>query len=111
MFLQGKDDKCRKINKFNGSTGHAQEIGISIPHFPNCLIINPVGPFYYCPGHLSNTISLVALKVYVIFQKVTHESLEHCDFFDPQGGSWRSPYQIEIFKTIFKLKLSKSTLK
>ena len=41
------------------------------------------------------------------FQKVNYEPLEHCDFFDPQGRSWISPYQtqknldyiqIEIFK-------------
>ena len=34
----------------NGNTGHAQVIGIILCHFPNCLIIYPVGPVYYCPG-------------------------------------------------------------
>ena len=64
-------------------------------------------PVYYCPDHPYNNISSVSLKFYVGFQKVTSETLEHCEFFDPQGRSWRSPYhnqnnidyiQIEIFK-------------
>ena len=70
-------------------------------------IIYPVGPVYYFPGHLSNTISSGDLKFYVGFKKVKSEHLENCDFVDPQYHSWRSPYQtqnnldyikIEIFK-------------
>ena len=69
--------------------------------------IYPVGPVYYCPGHPSDTISSDALKFYVGFLKVTSKPLEHCEFVDPQGCSWKSPYQtqkglhyllIEIFK-------------
>ena len=77
----------------NGNTGHAQGIGVILFHFPNCSIIYPVGPVYYCPGHPSNTISSGALKFYIGFKKVTYATLEHCDFVDPQGRSWRSPYQ------------------
>ena len=33
----------------NGITGHAQGIGIILCLFPNCSIIYPVGPVYYCP--------------------------------------------------------------
>ena len=77
----------------NGNTGHAQGIGIILCRFPNCSIIYPVGPVYYCPGHPSNTISSGALKFYIGIKKVTSEPLEHCDFVDPQGRSWRSPYQ------------------
>ena len=91
----------------NGNTGHAQGIGIILCRFPNCSIIYPVGPVYYFPGHPSNTISSGVLKFYIGFKKVTSEPLEHCDFVDPQGCSWRSPYktrnnldylQLEIFK-------------
>ena len=77
----------------NGNTGHAQGIGIILCRFPNCSIIYPVGPVYYCPGHPSNTISSGALKFYIGFKKVTFEPLEHCDLVDPQGSSWRLPYQ------------------
>ena len=40
----------------NGNTGHAQEIGIILCHFPKCPIIYPVVQIYYFPGHPSNTI-------------------------------------------------------
>ena len=40
----------------HGNTGHAQGIGIILCRFPNCSIIYPVGPVYYCPGHPSNTM-------------------------------------------------------
>ena len=59
--------------------------------FSNCSIIYPVVPVYYCTGHLFNTISSGALKFYVGCQKIKSKSLEHCDFFDHQGHSWRSP--------------------
>ena len=76
----------------NGNMGLAQGIGIILCHFPNCSIIYPVGPVYYCPGHPSNTISSGALKFYIGFKKVTSEPLEHCDFVDPQNCSWISPH-------------------
>ena len=72
----------------NGITGNAQVSGIILCLFTNCYIIYPVGTVYYFPGHPYNTISSVALKFYVGFQKVTSEPLEHCDFFYPQGLSW-----------------------
>ena len=59
----------------NGNTGHAQGIGIVLCRFPNCLIIYPVGPVYYCPVHPSNTIPSGALKFYIGFKKVTSEPL------------------------------------
>ena len=66
-----------------------------------------MGKVYYFPAHPYNTISLGALTVYVGSKKVTSELIEHCDFVDPQGFSWISPYhtqknvdhlQIEIVK-------------
>ena len=51
----------------NGNTGHAQGIGIILCRFPNCSIIYPVGPVYYCPDYPSNTISSGALKFYIGF--------------------------------------------
>ena len=71
---------------------HDQGIGIILCIFPKCSIIYPVGLVYYFPGHPYNTISSGALKFYVGFQQVTFEPLEHCDFVDPQGHSWRSPW-------------------
>ena len=51
----------------NGNTRHAQGIGIIICLFSNCLIIYPVGPVFYCPGHPSKTISSGSLKFYIGF--------------------------------------------
>ena len=76
----------------NGKTGHAQGIGIILCRFLNCSILYPSVTVYYCPGHPSNIISAGALKYYVGFQKVMSETLEHCDFVDPQGHYWISPY-------------------
>ena len=52
-------------------------------------------PVYCFPRNPSNTISSGTLKFYAGFQKVTYEPLEHCDFVDPQGNYWRSPYQTQ----------------
>ena len=49
-------------------------------------------PVYYFPYDLSNTISLVSLKLYSGFQKVTSEKPEYCDFVYPQGRYWGSNY-------------------
>ena len=76
----------------NGNTEHAQEIGIILYRFPKCLIIYPVGPVYYFPGRHSNTISSGALKFYIGIKNITSEPIEHCNFVDPQGRSWRSHY-------------------
>ena len=54
-----------------------------------------MGPVYSFPGHPPNTISSGALKLYVGFQKVMSEPLQHCDFVDPQGRSWRSLYHTQ----------------
>ena len=77
----------------NGNTRHAQGIGIITCRFPNCFIIYPVIPVYYCPGHPSNTIPSGDLKFYIGFQTVTSEPLVHCDFIDSNGHSWISSYQ------------------
>ena len=89
----------------NGNTGHAQGIGIILFRFPNCSIIYPVGLVYYCPVHPSNTISSGALKFYIGFKKVISEPLEHCDFVDPQGRSWISPYQTRNNLDYLQLKI------
>ena len=103
MFVPSNDT----VKLANVKTGHAQGIGIILCFIPNCHIIYLVVPVYYCQGHPSNTISSGALKFYVGLQMITYEPLEHCDFVDPQGRSWRSPYhnknnldcfQIVIFK-------------
>ena len=75
----------------NDNTVHAKVIGFIFCHFTKFTVIYTVGQVYYCSDHLSNTISLIALKCYVGFQKFTSEPLEHFDFMDPQDCSWRSP--------------------
>ena len=95
----------------NGNTVYAQRIGIILCCFPNCAIIYLVGPVYYCPGHPSNTISLGALKFYVGFQNITPEPLEHCDFVESKGRSWRSPHQTKKIRISSNINLSNSTLK
>ena len=79
----------------NGNTLHAQWIGIVLCRFTYWSIIYSMGPVYYFTCPPSNTISSGTLKIYVGFQKVTYEPLEHCDFVDPQGFSWISPYQTQ----------------
>ena len=105
MFIPSKAN----VKLANGNMGHARVIGIILCCFPNCPIIYPVVPVYYCPFHPSNTISLVALKCSVCFEKFIFEPLEHCDFIYPLYHYWISPYntrnnldyfQIEIVKVI-----------
>ena len=86
----------------NGNTVHAQGIGIILYRFPNCSIIYPVVPVYYCLGHNSNTISSGTIKFNAVFQKVTSETLENCDFVEPQGRSWISPHPTQKILIIFK---------
>ena len=83
MFLPTK----ATVKQDNRNRLHYQVIGIILFHFPNCSIIYPVGPGYYCPSQPYNIISLGALKLYVEFKNVMSEPLDHCDFFDPQGYS------------------------
>ena len=64
-------------------------------------------PVNYCSGHPSNTISSDALKFYVVFQKKSSEPLEHCDFVEPQGCSWRSPYQTQNNIDYIQIEISK----
>ena len=73
----------------NLNTGHDQVIGDILCYFHYCSIIFPVGPAYYCLGLPFKTISSGALKFYVGFQNFTSEPLEHCDYVDPQGSSWK----------------------
>ena len=91
----------------NGNTGHAQVIGVILCCFPNYYIIYPVGTVYYYPGHPSNTISSGYLNFYVGFQKVVSETLEHCDFVDPQGCYWRPPYQTQNNLDYFQIEIFK----
>ena len=91
----------------NGIMGHTQGIGVILCPFLNCSIIYPVEPVYYCSGHPSNPISLGSLKFYAGFQKVTSETLEHCDFVDPQDCSWRSPFQTQYNQDYFQIRIVK----
>ena len=80
------------VKLYDGNTVHVQVIGIILCCFPNCPIIYPVGLVYYFPVHPSNNISSGTLKCDVKFQNFTSKPIEHCDFVDPQGRSWISPY-------------------
>ena len=91
----------------NEDTGNDQGIEIILCCFTYCYIIYPMGPVYYCPGHPYNTISSGAFKFYVGFQKVTYEPLEHYDFVEPQGRSWRSPHQTQKNLDYIQIKIVK----
>ena len=91
----------------NVNTRHSQGIGIILCCFTNCSIIYTLGPVYYFPSHHYNTISSGSLKYNVGSQKVAPETLEHCDFFDPQGRSWRSTYQTQNNIDYLKIKIIK----
>ena len=86
---------------------HDQGIGIILCIFPKCSIIYPVGLVYYFPGHPYNTISSGALKFYDGSQKVTSKPLARYDFVDPQGSSWRSPYQNQNNLDYLRIKIFK----
>ena len=66
-------------------------------------------PVYYFPYDLSNTISLVSLKLYSGFQKVTSEKPEYCDFVYPQAGIGGQIMQHKTVLNIYRLCLLKST--
>ena len=100
------------VKLVNGNTWHNQWIGIILCWFTHCSIIYPVVPIYYFPGHSPNTISSVALNLYVGSQKVASEILDHCDF------CWPSRLFLEItlpdskrFKLSSDLNFSDSTFK
>ena len=94
----------------NGNMGHSQEIGILLFHFPRCPIIYTVVPVNYCPGHPSNNISLGGIKFYFVFQKITSEHFEHCDFVYPQCSSWRSLYKTRKKLGYLKINIVKINL-
>ena len=62
---------------------------------------------YISSGHPSNTISSGSLKFYVYLKKFTYETLENCDFVDPQGCSWESPYQTQNNLDYLKIEIVK----
>ena len=103
MFVSTKTN----VKLANENTGHSQLIGIILCCFPNCSIIYPVGPFYYCLDNPSNTILSDALIFYVGSKKVTSEPIEHCDFVDPEGCHWRSPYQTQNNLEFLKIDILK----
>ena len=91
----------------NGNMVHSQGVGVSLCHFTNCSIIYPVVPVYYFPSHPSKTISSGANNFFVGLKKFTSESLEHCDFDDPQGHYSRSTYEYKNIYSIFTQKFVK----
>ena len=90
--------------------GHAQVIGIVLCWFPNCSIIYLVWPVYYCPGHPSNTISSGDLKFYVGFQKLLLNLLNIVTLLTLKVILVDHPTRLKTILSIFKCKLSKSTL-
>ena len=100
-FVPTKDD----VKLANENTGHYQVIAIILCCFTNRLIIYPMGKVYYYLGHPSNKISYNDLKCYADFENVTSETIEHYDLFDPQGHSWRPPYQTR--NNLYYLKIKK----
>ena len=93
----------------NENTKYSQEIGNILCCFHNCPIIYRVGQFYYCPGHLSNTISSYALN-YSVLKRLHINVLNIVIFLTLKGvlGDRRTRYkkiylQIEIVKSNTKI--------
>ena len=86
----------------------SQGTGIILCRFPNWSIIYPAGPVYYCPGYPFKTISSGSLKFCIGFQKVKSEPIEHFEFIDPRGCSWRSSYQTQNNLDYLQIEIVKS---
>ena len=94
----------------NGNTVHAQGIGIILCYFTNCLIIYPVVPVYYFPGHLSNTLSSGALKFYIGFKRLHLKLLNIVTFLTLKVVIGDHPTRLATILTIFTSKFSISIL-
>ena len=94
----------------NGNTVHAQGIEIILYSFPNCLIIYPVGPVYYCPGHPSNTFSSCALKFYISFKRLRLKLLNIVTLLTPKVVLGDHSTRLSAILTIFTSKFPRSNL-
>ena len=91
----------------NGNTGHSQGIGIILCCLPNCLVVYPVVPVCYCPGHPSNTILSSSLKFY-ISSKILHTNLFNIvTLFDLKVVLGDHPTRLVTILTIFTPKFSR----
>ena len=84
MLVSTKDT----VKMDNVNTGHSQGVCIILCHFTNCPIIDTVRPVYFFQVSLQTLSYWVPSNIFWL-----SESLDHCDFFGPQGHSWRSTYQ------------------
>ena len=98
IFVPSKDT----VNLDNVNTGHAQVIGIILCYLLRCSIIYPIENFYYFPGYPYNTISTSVITFHVGFQKVTYETIEHCDFLTLKVILGDHLTRIKTVLTIFK---------
>ena len=98
------------VKLVNGNTVHAQGIGVILCRFPNCSIIYPVGPVYYCLGHPSKTLSAGALKFYFGFKRLHLNLLNVVNFFALKVVLGNHPTRLTTILTIFNSKLSGSIL-
>ena len=90
----------------NVNTGHAQNIGIILFGFPNCLIIYPVGPVYNFPGEPFNSISSCALKFNIGFKRLHLNLLNTVTLLTLKVVLGDHPTRLATILTIFNSKFS-----
>ena len=77
---------------------------------PNCLIIYPVGPLYYCPGHPSNTIPTGALMFYIGLKRLHLNLLNIVTLLTLKVVLGDHHTRLTTILSIFNSKLSRSIL-
>ena len=107
MFFQTK----ATVKMANVNMVHTQGIGFILCCFTNCSVIYPVVPVYYCPRRPSKTISLGALKFMLVFKRLHMNLLNIVTLLTLKVFLGNHPTRLKTISTIFKSKLSKSTLK
>ena len=69
-----------------------KELGFFYVAFLTVRLYIQLGRFIIFQVALTTLYHQVPSNFMLVLKKVTSEPLEHCEFFDPQGHSWRSPY-------------------
>ena len=88
-----------------GNTGYAQVIGIIFVVFLTVPIYIQWEQFIIIRVTLSTLSHQVPTNFMLVFHNVRSETLEDCDFFNPQDCSCRSPYQTQNSLDYLKIKI------
>ena len=94
----------------NGSTLHTQVIGIFLCRFPKCSVIYTVGPVYYFQVTLPTPSHHVTSNFMLAFKKLRQNLLNIVTLLTLKVVLGYHSTRLKTILTIFKSKLSKSTL-